>query len=146
MNKGVHISRENGYTQAEVVALIRNEVEKAVASLRAEITEELNEVESGTITATSGTLLSGAFIKKNGRVVVLDYGASGVDIPTTNTKIGTITADFAPTETTFTDGLIGFGAATPCCYFEVTSEGDIRIRGTTAQSSVTLRAHLVWIQ
>lgn len=101
--------------------------------------------ESGTPTATDGTISSSAFIKRAGNVVVLDYAASGVDIPTTLVKTGSIPTKFAPSETVFTDGLIGFGAATPCCYFEVTTTGDIRIRGTTAQSGVTLRAHLVWI-
>lgn len=101
--------------------------------------------ESGTPTAADGTISSSAFIKRAGNVVVLDYAASGVDIPTTLVKTGSIPTKFAPSETVFTDGLIGFGAATPCCYFEVTTTGDIRIRGTTAQSGVTLRAHLVWI-
>ena len=102
--------------------------------------------ESGTPTATDGTIASSAYIKRSGNVVVLDFAATGVDIPTSNTKIGSVPSKFAPSETTFGIGLIGFGAATPCCYFEVTTTGDIRIRGNTAQSSVALRAHLVWIQ
>ena len=102
--------------------------------------------ESGTPTATSGTISSSAYVKRSGNTVVLDYAATGVDIPTTNTKIGSVPAKFAPSETTFGIGLIGFGAATPTCYAEVTTGGDIRIRGNTAQSSVSFRTHLTWIQ
>ena len=102
--------------------------------------------ESGTPSATSGTISSSATVKRSGLVVVLDYAASGVDVPSTLTKVGTVPTKFAPSESVFGIGLIGFGAATPTCYVEVTSGGDIRVRGNTAQSSVALRCHLTWIQ
>jgi len=102
--------------------------------------------ESGTPSATSGTISSSASVKRSGNVVVLDYAASGVDVPSSLTKIGSIPAKFAPTDSAFGIGLIGFGAATPTCYVEVTTGGDIRARGNTAQSSVALRCHLTWIQ
>ena len=101
--------------------------------------------ESGTPSATSGTISSSATVKRSGNVVVLDYAASGVDVPSSLTKIGSIPAKFAPTDSVFGIGLIGFGAATPTCYVEVTTGGDIRIRGNTAQSSVAFRCLLTWI-
>lgn len=103
-------------------------------------------VESGTPTASSGTISSTAYVKRSGNTVVLEYAASSVSIPTTLTKIGAIPSKFVPSETVFGIGLIGFGAATPTCYAEVTTDGDIRVRGTTAQNSVAFRTQLTWIQ
>lgn len=99
-------------------------------------------VSSDTPTATSGTIISGAFVKRSGNTVILDYGATGVSVPTTNTKIGTIPAKYAPPETVSGQALIGFGSGQ--CYADVTSGGDIRIRGATAQSGQAVRMLLMW--
>ena len=99
-------------------------------------------VSSDTPTATSGTIISGAFVKRSGNTVILDYGATGVSVPTTNTKIGTIPTKYAPPETVFGQALIGFGSGQ--CYADVTSGGEIRIRGATAQSGQAVRMLLMW--
>lgn len=100
--------------------------------------------ESDTPTASSGTIITGSTIKKSGHVCVLDYGATGVDVPTALTTIGTIPSKYAPSETTQGIAIIGFG--TGVCYADVTTGGGIRIRGATAVSSAAVRIKLVWIQ
>ena len=100
--------------------------------------------ESDTPTASDGTLVAGSTIKKSGHVCVLDYGATGVDVPTTLTTIGTIPSKYAPSETTQGIAIIGFG--TGVCYADVTTGGNIRIRGASAVSSAAVRMKIAWIQ
>lgn len=100
--------------------------------------------ESDIPTASDGTLVTGSTIKKSGHVCVLGYEATGVDVPTALTTIGTIPTKYAPSETTQGIAIIGFG--TGVCYADVTTGGNIRIRGATAVSSAAVRIKLVWIQ
>ena len=97
--------------------------------------------ESGTPSATSGTLLSSATIRRSGNVVTLVYGATGVSIPTTSSKVGSVPSKFAPSHVVYGAALVGFGGV---CYASVQTNGDIEIRGATAQTNQALRFQLTW--
>lgn len=99
--------------------------------------------ETATPTASSGTLITGSKIRRSGNTVVLNFGASGVDVETSITQIGSIPSEYAPSgDAVFGVGIIGFGAGT--VYADVTNAGVIRIRGNSAQSNVAIRFQLVW--
>jgi len=103
---------------------------------------------AGTVTDTPtmasgmGTLSTGA-IRRSGNIVYLNMYATGVDIPTTATVIATIPSEYYPTATAYGVAIIGVGP--DVAYADVTTGGNIRIRGGAAQSSVGIRISMMWI-
>lgn len=66
MNRGVHISRESGYTQAEIIALIRGELEK-----QNDKNFPIGYIWMSTVDTDPGTIVGGTWTRlEQGRVLL----------------------------------------------------------------------------
>lgn len=99
-------------------------------------------VSSDVPSLTNGTLATGGFVKRCGNNVYLNFYATGVSVPSGSLdKMGTIPTGFRPSSSIIGYAMVGYGGI---CVVDVGSNGNIRIRGATAQTGQTLRFAMSW--
>jgi hypothetical protein len=97
---------------------------------------------SPTMAQNMGTLSTGS-IRKSGNVVHLNMYVTGTTIGTSVATLATIPSDYYPPTSVYGVAVIGVGP--DVAFMEVTTEGNVRIRGGAAQSGVNIRLGMTWI-
>jgi hypothetical protein len=103
---------------------------------------------AGTVTDTPtmaqnmGTLSTGS-IRKSGNVVHLNMFVTGTTISTTEANLATIPSEYYPPTSVYGAAVIGVGP--DVAYIQVTTAGNVQIRGGSAVSSTNIRLGMTWI-
>lgn len=98
--------------------------------------------DSPTMEQGMGTLSTGS-IRKSGNVVHLNMYVTGTTIGTSAATLATIPSEYYPPSSVYGVAVIGTGP--DVAFMEVTTTGNVRIRGGSAQSSVNIRLGITWI-
>lgn len=106
------------------------------------------EMVAGTVSASPtmeqnmGTLSIGS-VRKSGNVVCLNMYVTGTTIGTSIATLATIPSEYYPPTSVYGIAIIGVGP--DVAYMEVTTAGNVRIRGGSAVSSTNIRLGMTWI-
>lgn len=98
--------------------------------------------DSPTMAQSMGTLSTGS-IRKSGNIVHLNMYVTGTTIGTSAATLATIPSEYYPPSSVYGVAVIGVGP--DVAFMEVTTTGNVRIRGGSAQSSVNIRLGMTWI-
>lgn len=98
--------------------------------------------DSPTMEQGMGTLSTGS-IRRSGNVVHLNMYVTGTTIGTSAATLATIPSEYCPPSSVYGVAVIGVGPEV--AFVEVTTTGNVRIRGGSAQSNVNVRLGITWI-